>query len=335
MVLRLAGEGNQVVDNRPRAMPNFLVVFRHGQSLGQAADKNGPGSPEYEQVYGPKSTLLSSEWPITRLGFRQGLRLGEWFEDCLPGSHLLPTGVFERTIIAPYTRVERTLGAVAVGAFRRRNPGIMSQAALRAVTEEMLSQVRIDMRLDADTYRIGKDARLREMDFGLVSTITKEEFEEKYREAYNARLRDPMYIRTPHGESPVDVIDRARSVTGALSRFHDAGTESLLVGTSGRFMGVLDSVLTGRVPQNTAQFKQMIPDVDNAEAFLYSCVNPADPTDQRRSYRWRASVVPWKMPRGQNIQPQWEEFTVPNSMTIADLLGDTPSEWLLDDSAGT
>jgi hypothetical protein len=236
-------------------------------------------------------------------------------------------------IIRPILRAQQSLGAILLGSLRRQHPNFETPNDLGAFLATFnVEQVREDFRLDTDEYMAVPDTRAREVDFGLASTIPSKEFKERYPDYHAARQQDPMYARLPGGEALTDLSERSRSMMGALSRAFTGGAQSALVVAHGRFMTMTDFAFRGIVPESPEHFERVADNIENAETILLSRVNPEEPTDERRSYHWRASVVPWMA--AENEPPRWEEFDVKTTTTAGELLRGIDESWFLLPPAG-
>lgn len=312
-MLRPASEAFATAANRDPVTPPVLTLVRHGYSYGQfVQDQHKKGNDNlYTEEFRRTS---SSQWPLHEKGFAQSLRSGEWIDEHLVESGLLPNGRYDKAFHSPYKRARQTLGGLILGAQRRRYPEAIDLDSLHT------------------QYPVSSDMRVREVDFGLVSTIPKDEFQRYYSDSYDARREDPMYARLPGGESLADLAERARNIAGALTRAYIGGAQSVLVVAHGRSNIMLDLTLRGIVPEDKDEFDQTVANVENGEVITLSRINPMDLQDERRSYAWRSSAVPWKSPV--NEPPVWEEFRVKNTSSPRELLYDIPEDWLLMPPAG-
>lgn len=160
--------------------PRLLWIARHGESAGNVARVAAlaAGAPIIDIA------LRDVDVPLSALGERQAIALGEWLGARPPWDR--PTIV----LASPYLRARRTadLAMQAAGLDARRVPLIV-------------------------------DERLREKEFGILDRLTSTGIAQRYPEqAELRRALGKFYHRPPGGESWCDVLLRLRSVLGTLTR---------------------------------------------------------------------------------------------------------------------
>lgn len=284
-------------------MPEILVLVRHGHSEGQRAaelEKQGDLSAFTETFRNTSSSL----WNLTKKGFKQACQTAQWLETFVADTDMLPNGQFDKGYFSPYMRSRQTMGALLLG-----------NLVKQATTNERLAE--------SPFYFVNPDLRLRELDFGVISTIPRQEFHDKYPDSVAARKIDPVFGRTPGGESISDVMDRSRSFLGALARAHDRGVNSAIVVSHGRQIRSTQLALEGIDMLEWTDYDRAN-EIKNCQTVLYSRRNPEDGT-VKPTFGWTASVCPWEAP---DAPPEWREFSAPTVMTAADCLKGIPKEWL-------
>jgi broad specificity phosphatase PhoE len=160
--------------------PDVLWIVRHGQSAGNVAREHAEAAAE------PLIDIATRDMdtPLSELGERQALALGQWFGAMPRGRQ--PTIV----LCSPYVRAVQT-------------------------SELILQAAGID--IDALTFQ--RDERLREKEFGALDRLTKVGIHQKFPELAEQRAHvGKFYFRPPGGESWCDVILRLRSVLDTITR---------------------------------------------------------------------------------------------------------------------
>ena len=170
--------------------PETLWLVRHGQSAGNVARQ----AAEAGQLSVIDVPTRDMDTPLSALGQRQALALGQWF-GALP-----PDQRPDALLCSPYRRARDTARLILEGG-----------------------------QLDLPLTAIRADERLREKEFGIVDRLTAQGIRERYPALYEQREHvGKFYFRPPGGESWCDVILRLRSVVDTLSR-EQAGARLLLV----------------------------------------------------------------------------------------------------------
>jgi broad specificity phosphatase PhoE len=284
------------------AMPAVIVLGRHGHSEGQAAaelEKQGDLSaftPNFRRT-------PSSQWHLTREGVRQAQSAGAWLQQHMLGSRVLASESFDRGYFSPHVRSRQTMGAIL---YNRENIVEQSHFGLP---------------------RIRWDIRLREQDFGDVSTIPRSEFELHYPVSVRNRQTDPLYARLPGGESIPDVMDRTWSFLGALARAHARGVDSALIVSHGRQITATQLALEGIDPHNWEEFEKANR-IDNCQMVAYSRRDPKS-GKEHSGFHWVSSTSPWQTPEQ---PPTWREFAAPTAVAVEECLRGIPEEWLSGES---
>ena len=170
--------------------PQTLWLVRHGQSAGNVARQ----AAEAGQLSVIDVPTRDMDTPLSALGQRQSLALGQWFG-------AMPAGQRPDALLcSPYRRARDTARLILEGG-----------------------------QLELPVAAIRPDERLREKEFGIVDRLTAQGIRERYPALYEQREHvGKFYFRPPGGESWCDVILRLRSVVDTLSREH-AGARLLLV----------------------------------------------------------------------------------------------------------
>lgn len=154
--------------------PETLWLVRHGQSAGNVARQ----AAEAGQLSVIDVPTRDMDTPLSALGQRQALALGQWF-GALP-----PDQRPDALLCSPYRRARDTARLILEGG-----------------------------RLDLPLTAIRADERLREKEFGIVDRLTAQGIRERYPALYEQREHvGKFYFRPPGGESWCDVILRLRSL---------------------------------------------------------------------------------------------------------------------------
>lgn len=265
------------------AMPNHLVLVRHGESEGnfvREALKTGQEGDLSFQLYQFRERP-GGEWRLTPKGVEQAQTAGAWIQRHIIDRYGLPG--FDRYIYSPHRRTMETAGHLGL------------QDA--------------DWRL----YRM-----LRERSWGELENLTgDDEHEEFYPRNYAWMLRDPLNWAPPGGESIVQVADtRVRGVLDTLHRNHDEkGTESVIASTHGEWIWAARLVLEYMHNEDWDSTKgDPMEKIHNCQVVHYTRLDPV--TGEQAPYlRWMRSVCPWKT----TTEGDWRELgrrTLSNSEMI-------------------
>ncbi len=160
--------------------PDMLWIVRHGESAGNVA-RVAAIEAELHLI---DIATRDCDVPLSELGQRQSLVLGEWFSQ-------LPDNERPQVILcSPYIRAQQTAQLILEGA-----------------------------NLNPDDLTMVIDERLREKEFGILDRLTSFGIAEQHPDqAEFRRLLGKFYHRPPGGESWCDVILRLRSVIDTISR---------------------------------------------------------------------------------------------------------------------
>jgi broad specificity phosphatase PhoE len=199
------------------AMPEHLILIRHGESEGNLAmnlAKTGDESLFTDDYV----TTPGRMWALTEKGHMQARTIGAWLQAQDDDYQL---GRFGRSAAnhyaSPFVRTRQTAGLLGL------------------VVADRVSRPSVRWRLNRS---------IRERDWGDIETITRREFAEHPLLALNARKKemDPLYWRPPGGESIVDVAEnRVRNFLDTLHRECDGRTAIAV--THGEFMEATRLVL--------------------------------------------------------------------------------------------
>jgi broad specificity phosphatase PhoE len=166
------------------AWPETLWLVRHGQSAGNVAR-------DAAEALGLAMIDLAHrdiDTPLSALGVRQSLALGDWFAALEPGERP------EVILCSPYVRARDTAQAIA------EQTGLKGQAV-----------------------KLRMDERLREKEFGILDRLTRHGIRARHPELDVQRNHvGKFYFRPPGGESWCDVILRLRSLLEMVAREYAA-----------------------------------------------------------------------------------------------------------------
>jgi broad specificity phosphatase PhoE len=263
------------------AMPNHLVLVRHGESEGnfvRSAHKKGDDSfltPEFRERPG-------HEWRITPKGVEQAEAAGEWIKEHIIGEHGLPG--FDRYVYSPHRRTGET--AAHLG-------------------------------LPNAQWRLNR--LLREREWGELAGMVEPEHKKNYPNNHKWMKEDPLHWAPPGGESISQVADnRVREFFDTLHRDHDEKDVQSVIGvTHGEFIWaarlVLDYMFNEDYEATEADKTQKI---HNCQVVHYTRISPEDGT-QSPYLRWRRSVAPWKTPGHTGEWHQSSRRTLSNDELLA------------------
>jgi broad specificity phosphatase PhoE len=166
------------------AMPNHLVLVRHGLSEGNfARDMAKEGDPSYfDEDFRERP---GHEWRLMPEGVEQAQRAGLWIQENVIKPYGLPG--FDRYFYSPHRRTAETAASLEL-------PGA--------------------------AWRLNR--MLRERSWGEIEELSREEHQELYPRNYAWQQRDKMNWSPPGGESVVQISDgRVREFFDTLHRDHD------------------------------------------------------------------------------------------------------------------
>lgn len=236
------------------AMPQDLVLVRHGQSEGnivQRAFKDG-GSMEV-----PPEFLNIPDWKyrLSEEGIKQAEITGEWLQEEFGGP---PGEVFDAKLVSPYLRARET--AVYIGG-------------------------------PACEWLI--DNRLPERDWGVYNSVLPSERDQHFPHEERMRQLSSLHWRPTGGESlDKSVQFRFRDWLGTLHREHEA--KKVLAVSHGEFMWVARYVLERMLPEEWEEADENKSQrIYNTSVLHYTRVNPEDSSQVEPYLTWRRMVVPW------------------------------------------
>lgn len=250
------------------AMPNHLVLVRHGESEGnfvRSAYKQGDLSyltDEFRERPG-------HDWRITPLGVEQAQAAGEWVTKNVLDAYNMRA--FGRLLYSPHRRTRETAGNMGL-------PG----------AEWELNRM------------------LREREWGEIAGLIEAEHKEKYPRNFKWMNADPLHWAPPGGESISEVADnRVREVLDSLHRDHDnKGVESVVAVTHGEFIWASRLVLDYMFNEDyEASEHDVTQRIHNCQVVHYTRLSPYDGS-QAEYLKWNRSVWPWKDPDDQGT---WKE----------------------------
>lgn len=171
------------------AMPNNLVLVRHGQSEANIlveASKTGDDSLYTDDMV----NYPDRSWRLTHKGVQQAQTSGAWITQNI----IKELGAFDRFITSPYTRTRETAGTLSID---------------DAIWEE--------------------NRVIRERSWGEIDSMPRSEFIERYPANAQYKKKDPIYWSPPAGESLANVAEnRVRNILSTLHR-ENSGDNVLMV----------------------------------------------------------------------------------------------------------
>jgi broad specificity phosphatase PhoE len=244
------------------ALPNHVVLVRHGLSEGNAVKHNGgEGDPEY--YTDEFRERPGKDWRLMEQGVSEAKSAGLWIGKLILGVYPDLKDGFDLHMTSPLARPMETAGH--------------------------LSLPNADWRIEP---------RIRERDWGDIESMTKAEHAQRYPENAAKKQRDPLYWRPPGGESIAQVADtRVRSILGTLHDQHDnKGVESAVLATHGEFIWAAHFVLErmGHEDWDIAE-KDATRKIKNAQVVHFSRLDPTT-GEQAPTLSWVRSVSPWETP---------------------------------------
>ncbi|HEU4985251.1 MAG TPA: histidine phosphatase family protein [Nitrososphaera sp.] len=301
------------------AMPELLILARHGEAAGQLVrDQQAQDTSGYTEEFRNTSTIRHN---LTRDGFAQAKSIASYLARHILNSNVLPAGIIDRGLSAATHRARQSLGAVLLEGVRMDIP------IIREVTGSV-DRIGTEGTDDWPDFWVTSDPRLNEIEFGWHEASPRAEMDAAYPDAATARARDHFTARPPGGESPADVLARARDTMGAVTRMHAKGVKSVYMSTHGRFRTMFDFAIRGLDALDWDEFNRQNK-VENAELLFLARRNPLT-GEPAPTLRWRATANPWRDP---DTPPVWEEFVAPRTIGLENLLRGIPQEWRDDQPA--
>lgn len=154
------------------------------------------------------------------------------------------------------------------------------------------------------------DPRLRERDWGDISSLPRSEFKKLYPQNAFIKETDALYWRPPGGESIMDVrINRVRSVFDTLHR--ETPNQKILIVTHGEFIWATRPEIEYMSDEEWLEAdNDPLQKINNAQVIHYSKTNPR--TGEKDKYlSWVRSICPWR----NSIDIEWtpiERYTFAN-----------------------
>jgi broad specificity phosphatase PhoE len=230
------------------AMPNELVLIRHGHSEGNLATESSKAgddsfyTPEFRERPG-------RQWRLTAEGREQARTAGAWILENIDND-------FDRYYVSPYVRTRETAGLLG---------------------------------LPNANWRISQ--RLRERDWGDISSLPRSEFRDIFPQNALTKQIDALYWRPPNGESIADVRMRVRDFFDTLHRECDG--RRVVIVTHGEFMWATRAELEYMTDEQWIQSdSDAAKKIHNTQIIRYTRLNPE--TGHQASYlEWTQSQCPW------------------------------------------
>jgi len=236
------------------AMPNHLVLVRHGLSEGNHA-RDTAREGDYSFFDENFRERPGHEWRLMPEGVEQAKRAGAWISRHIINEYGLSG--FDRSMYSPHRRTRETAA----------NLGLEN-------TEWRLNRL------------------LRERSWGEIEDLSREEHQDKYPRNYSWQQKDKMNWCPPGGESIVQISDgRVREFFDTLHRDHDQkGIDSVLAVTHGEWIWAARLALEymfnedWQLSDNDASEK-----IQNCQVVHYTKIHPE--TQEQSSYlQWMRSV---------------------------------------------
>lgn len=273
------------------AMPNNLVLMRHGESeanIMQRLDKEGHHDAINPEVY------LRPDWQqrLSLDGIAQARKGGRWVRAEFGGVE-----TFDLQLVSPFYRTRETALYVA-------NPDLDThnqEAVARAIGGWTV------------------DDRLVERHWGMYGTLTLEQQKKMFPQTFDLKRRDPWYTALDGGESQASGVRlRGRDLHGTLHR--EAAGKNVFVVTHGEFMWTERQILERMLPEEwTALDGDASHRIRNCAALHYSRINPEsmEVDDHICWMRFVYTDKPEESPHG----GEWQEIQGKRQLNAADILG--------------
>ena len=246
------------------ALPNHLVLVRHGYSEGNAVKHEG-GDEDPAYYSEPFYERPGRDWRLMEQGVEEAHAAGKWIGEHILGAYPELQNRFDFMVSSPLTRTTETAAHLHLP-----NP---------------------DWRYDI---------RLRERDWGDIESMSLARYEKRYKENAARKARDPLYWRPPGGESIAQVGEtRFRSMLGTL---HDQRNkkgeafESAIFSTHGEWIWASHLILERMGHRDWDLAKSDVNrKIKNAQVTHFTRLNP-ETGEQANTLAWVRSVCPWETP---------------------------------------
>lgn len=238
------------------AMPNNLILVRHGESEGNIATRAGRQgnldffTDEFRERPG-------HDWRLTERGVEQAQAAGLWIARFVLNQD---TESFDKFYVSPHRRTRET-------------------AAHLALSNALWLQV----------------PRLRERDWGDIESMSKTEFDERYPDSARKKRIDSLYWRPPGGESIAQVGEtRVQRFFETLHR--EAEGQDVAVVTHGEWIWAARFELERMGHEQWAiSEKDAAQKIKNCQVVQFSRLDPVTQSQSGKMV-WVRSVTPWETP---------------------------------------
>ena len=261
------------------AMPNNLVLVRHGESEGNVVTRAGQHgnldffTDEFRERPG-------HDWRLTERGIEQAQAAGLWIT-----RFVLNQGAehFDKFYVSPHRRTRET-------------------AAHLALANALWLQV----------------PRLRERDWGDIESMSRAEFEELYPYNARKKRLDSLYWRPPGGESIAQVGEtRVQRFFETLHR--EAEDQNVAVVTHGEWIWASRFELERMDHEQwSISEKDAAQKIKNCQVVQFSRLDP-ETQNQSGKVLWVRSVTPWETPDSPGEWHEIERRGYTNQELMADV----------------
>jgi broad specificity phosphatase PhoE len=242
------------------ALPDHIVLVRHGYSEGNAVSHSTDGDPEY--YTDEFKERPGKDWRLMERGVEEARASGIWIAKYILEAYGLENG-FDFHLTSPLARPRETAG---------------------------------NLNLPNADWRI--EPRIRERDWGDIESMSKAEYQRLYPVNAAKKLMDPLYWRPPGGESIAQVADtRVKSILGTLHDQHDRkGVNSAILSTHGEFVWAAHFVFERMAHEDWDKAEKDISrKIKNGQVVHFTRLDP-ETGEQAPTVSWVRSVCPWETP---------------------------------------
>ncbi|MEK7153574.1 MAG: hypothetical protein AAB834_06495 [Patescibacteria group bacterium] len=321
-------------ETRPNTFPlqDVHVWMRHAEAEHQVllarAEELEDDDPELLEIERRLAETPDMSWNLTSQGIAQAACIGLWkakylltpgWDEARPTEPIVPNGTFDGGYTSPANRTEQT--------------GAISLLTAKAVLG------RSAIKLDGNGHpRMPIDLRLREINLGEATSMTKRAYRQKHPDNIARRIVDPLFTGYKSGANipeHMDLVIRSlyttlsrdmpniRSLHTTLGRDTAEGSRSALMSTHGRTVRAAALTIRRDHPRDFPRIERT-EEIKNGTLFITRRT-----PDSPRGFNQFAIVNPWLEQDGEIVlndtPPNFIDFIAPSSRSYEELLHGLPA----------
>jgi broad specificity phosphatase PhoE len=245
---------------------------------------------------------LPETYTLIRHGFSEANAVQKQLKDSTLSE--LPEEFFDRHDSNMRLHSLGVVQAIAAGNWLRANGQTFDRFYTSPHTRTQ--ETAYNLHLDGD-WRL--EDRFRERDYGEVHSVSRELTSPITEASAHSRKMNPWYWKPLGGESLATGV-RLRVESMMNSLYRKESLKHVVVVTHGELITTSRFVIERMNPEQwLEQDNDPAYKVQNCMIVQYSRINPNDPTDVRKHFKWRRGICPWDETLSWN-GGEWERFDV-------------------------